>query len=79
MTQKSEEESHKIKQPWKVKATVLIAFAIVFILLISSISYLLQTGENPLLMIALIIVTIAMIPVAIFSIETAFYHYAWGG
>ncbi|MBN2042528.1 MAG: hypothetical protein JW754_01860 [Candidatus Aenigmarchaeota archaeon] len=79
MTLKSDEESHKTKQPWKVKAMVLAGFAIMFILLIYSISYLFQTGENPLLLIVLILVTLVMIPVAIFSVDTAFYHYAWSG
>ncbi len=79
MTLKGEEESHKTKQPWRVKAIVLIGFAIIFTLLIYAISYLLHTGDNPLLMIVLIIVTIVLIPITIFSIDTAFYHYGWNG
>ncbi len=79
MTKQGDEESHKTKQPWRSKIMLMAALAVVFVILVYSIVHLFRTGENPLLMIALIVVLLIMIPVSIFSVDTAFYHYSWNG
>jgi hypothetical protein len=73
------DEAHPKKYSWKMKLIVVFGLVAAFALLLSTIVYLIRTHGSPLLIIGLAILMLILIPVAIFSIDSVFYHLSWMG